>query len=247
MKEIRKYIVRILAKFKITPYVYYTYKWNDPFIIKKKLFSENENLTIFDVGAYDGRSIESYKKVFSKSIIFSFEPTPNVFKYLVRKYSHRNDVKLFNTALSSEIGEAEFHINNSLLTNSLIESSKDEYTSSQISYSTKEKITVKTNTIDNFCKTENIDKINILKIDVQGADIMVLKGAEKTLREKKIDLIFVEVEFLQIYKNQPLFHELSSFLHLNGYYLYSLYNISLSNKGQMIYGDAVFLSPDIKI
>ncbi|KIA85245.1 FkbM family methyltransferase [Flavobacterium sp. AED] len=247
MIKIRKYIVRYLCRLNITPYLYYTYKWNNPFIIKKKLFSDAKELLIFDVGAFDGRSIELYKKSFPKSKIFSFEPTPNMYHYLKNEYSGRKDIKIFNYALSSNKGEATFNINNSLLTNSLLDSSKNEYTNSESSYNTKEKIIVETETIDNIFKNEKISKINILKIDAQGADVMVLRGAEETLKNKKIDLIYVEVEFLQLYENQPLFHELSLYLHSHGYYLYSLYNISVSKKGQMIYGDAVFLNPDIKI
>ena len=75
----------------------------------------------------------------------------------------------------------------------------------------------------------------------------MLKGAENTLKNRKIDLIYVEVEFMQLYKSQSLYHELSSYLHSQGYYLYSLYNISVSKKGQMVYGDAIFLSPNIKV
>lgn len=48
---------------------------------------------------------------------------------------------------------------------------------------------------------------------------MVLKGAEQTLDNKKIDLIFVEVEFLELYEKQPLFHDISTYLHLKGYQL----------------------------
>lgn len=134
-------------------------KWNDPFLIKRKLFQNVEDLTIFDVGAFDGRSIELYKKSFPKSKIFSFEPTPSVYDVLEKQYEGRNDVKLSNYALSSCIGEATFYVNNSLLTNSLLESSKNEYTSSHNVYNTSEKITVKTNTIDNFAKLNALAKL----------------------------------------------------------------------------------------
>ncbi len=246
MKKIRKAIVKGLAKIGITPYVYYAFKWNDPFLIKNKLFQKVENQIIFDVGAFDGRSIERYKKAFPKSTIFSFEPTPGIYAGLEKKYAGRNDVKLSNSALSSDIGEASFHVNNSLLTNSLLESAKNVDKGANI-YNTNEKIIVPTNTIDNYCHVEKIEKINILKIDVQGADLMVLKGAEKALEGRKIDLIFIEVEFVELYEKQPLFHDISAYLHLKGYHLYSLYNMSISSKGQLIYGDAVFISPDIKL
>lgn len=246
MKKIRKAIVKGLAKIGITPYVYYAFKWNDPFLIKNKLFHKVENQIIFDVGAFDGRSIELYKKAFPNSTVFSFEPTPDIYAGLEKKYAGRNDVKLSNAALCSNIGEASFHVNNSLLTNSLLESAKKEDKGTSI-YNTNKKIIVPTNTIDNYCQVEKINKINILKIDVQGADLMVLKGAEKALDSRKIDLIFIEVEFMELYEKQPLFHDISAYLHLKGYHLFSLYNMSISSQGQLIYGDAVFISPDVKL
>lgn len=86
-----------------------------------------------------------------------------------------------------------------------------------------------------------------MKIDAQGADLFVLKGATESLKNKLIDLIFVQVDFLQLYENQPLFQDLSAFLNSYDYYLYSLYNISFSKIGQIIYGDAIFLTSKIKL
>ena len=49
-----------------------------------------------------------------------------------------------------------------------------------------------TSTIDEFCQKENIEKIDLLKIDTEGHEEHVLKGAYKTLK-KIIDVIYVEV------------------------------------------------------
>jgi FkbM family methyltransferase len=228
-----------LNYFKITPYLYYTYKYNDPFLIKKRLF-DNQSIIIFDVGAHDGRSIDLYKKKFSNSTIFSFEPTPKTFSILKKNTENLEKVNLYNEALTFFVGQTSFYINNSSLTNSLLESSisDDNFIDAT---RTKEKITVNTNTIDNFCSKNTIDKINILKIDAQGADLDVLKGAIGMLKNKSVDLIYIEVEFVQLYENQPLFHDISHFLSEYGYNLYSLYNLSIGKNGQMIYGDAIFL------
>ncbi len=238
-KIITKGFKKFLTNIGITPYVYYVYKFNDPLLIKKKLF-DNKDITIFDVGAHDGRTIELYKKHFPKSSIFSFEPTPKTFEILVRKSSKHENVKVFNEALTDYIGTTDFHINHSSLTNSILKSSNIKYNSSDV-YGTKEKITVRANTVDNFCLENGVDKIEIFKIDVQGADLQVLKGAENMLKDKKIELIFIEVEFVQVYQNQPLFHDISLFLNGFGYNLFSLYNLSINSEGQIIYGDAVFV------
>jgi tRNA G46 methylase TrmB len=114
MFKAKKIAKSILNLFGLTPYVYYTYKYNDPFKIKKKLFGD-QNIIIFDVGAYDGRSAEKYAEKFPKSTIYSFEPTPNSFEKLSQSLSSNSQMHLHNIALSSFCGETDFYINNSSL------------------------------------------------------------------------------------------------------------------------------------
>lgn len=243
-KSIKKAVKKLLGKFGISPYVYFTYKYNKPFEVEKKIFGDNKIL-IFDIGAYDGRSAIEYIKEFPKAKIFSFEPTKKSFEKLKRNFGENKSITIFNTAFSDFKGETDFHINSSGLTNSLLKLS-DTAINNEI-YNLKEETTEKVTvtTLDSFTKEMNIDKINILKIDVQGAELNVLKGAESLLKNKKIDALFVEVEFLKLYADQPLFHDISSFLYQNDYHLYSLYNITYSKEGQMVYGDALFLSSEI--
>lgn len=243
-KNIKKAIKKLLGKFGISPYVYFTYKYNKPLEIKKKIFNKDE-IVIFDVGAYDGRSALEYLKVFPKSKIYSFEPTKKSFEKLNKNFGIHSNITIFNTALSDFKGETDFYINNSGLTNSLLKLS-DTRINNEV-FNLKEKTTEKVvvTTLDFFSEEMNIDKINILKIDVQGAELKVLKGAEALLKDKRIDALFIEVEFIKLYADQPLFHDISSFLYQYDYHLYSLYNLTSSKEGQMVYGDALFLSSEI--
>ena len=54
-------------------------------------------------------------------------------------------------------------------------------------------INVQTKTLDDFCLSENINNIDILKIDTEGNELNVLKGAERLLSKNKIMLIYVEI------------------------------------------------------
>jgi len=56
-----------------------------------------------------------------------------------------------------------------------------------------ETITVQTQTMDNFCSINNIDRIDILKLDCDGTEYEVLLGAEKLLSEDRIGLIYTEI------------------------------------------------------
>jgi hypothetical protein len=77
-------------------------------------------------------------------------------------------------------------------------------------------------------------------MDIQGAELLALKGAIKLLEEKKIGLIYTETYFRRQYNNQPLFHEISKFLADYGYYIQDIYS-PIYGKGSIAWCDAIFL------
>ena len=83
--------------------------------------------------------------------------------------------------------------------------------------------TVKVDTLDDFCKSENIGFINYLKIDTEGFDLEVLKGGDLFISNHLVD--FIEVESGMNITNQ--FHvaldELRHFIEQSGYFLYAFY------------------------
>jgi hypothetical protein len=85
-------------------------------------------------------------------------------------------------------------------------------------------------TIDQFCDEEGIDKIDVLKSDTQGFDLEVFKGAEESIRKKKIGLIYFEIIFADQYKKLPSFSESFDFLTARGFKLVSFYKIYYQRK-----------------
>jgi FkbM family methyltransferase len=72
------------------------------------------------------------------------------------------------------------------------------------------------------------------------------KGATRKLTEKRIRLIFTEVMFVAHYKGGCLFHEVSDFLSRYHYKLYNLYNLKRARNGQLRWGNAIFLNPQMQ-
>jgi hypothetical protein len=94
---------------------------------------------------------------------------------------------------------------------------------------TKETL-VNVKTIDEFCKEENIERIDILKSDTQGYDLEVFKGAEETIRANKIGLIYVEITFTEMYKNLPSLGQIYDFMRSHHFLLVSFYQIFYRNQ-----------------
>ena len=112
------------------------------------------------------------------------------------------------------------------------------------------KTQIRTTTIDEFCKENNISKIDILKMDIQGAELLALKGAITKLKNHLISLIYSETIFSLSYDKGALYHEIADFLAKYGYTLYNIYNQNYNQKyasnGQIMSCDSIFLSPQLR-
>jgi FkbM family methyltransferase len=110
-------------------------------------------------------------------------------------------------------------------------------------------VDLETTTLDLACEMQNIQEIDFLQIDVQGADRKVLEGASKLL-EKSVLGIQIEVEFSPLYKDQPLFRDVDKYLDKYGF---SLFDLILTRRtraispihsnfreGQLLWGDAIY-------
>ncbi len=84
--------------------------------------------------------------------------------------------------------------------------------------------TVVTTTLDEWAQRGQADPIDVLKVDVQGAELDVLRGAERSLQS--VRLVELEVEFQSLYEGQPLFGEVDEFLRRRGFTLWRLRDIA---------------------
>ena len=85
-------------------------------------------------------------------------------------------------------------------------------------------IDVQVITIDEYVNKNNIKRINLLKIDTQGYENEVLKGAQETLRLNKIDIIETELILGNMYEKTLSFNEIENLIHAYGYKFFTLVN-----------------------
>ncbi|UZQ53051.1 FkbM family methyltransferase [Trichothermofontia sichuanensis B231] len=107
---------------------------------------------------------------------------------------------------------------------------------------------VETTTLEAFCQAEGIETIDFLQVDVQGADLQVLQGANSLLQN--ILAIQIEVEFSPLYINQPLFADVDAYLRSQGFSLFDLLMArrlrarspvaNTRHPGQVLWGDAFY-------
>ncbi len=208
------------------------------FDIVKKL-TATQNPVIFDIGACDGSSIYEFKKLFADSVIYSFEPYPDAYGRLAKFSEQYSDVHHYNLALSNNDGFMNFFVNKSKATNSLL---KPVITNSFVDEHAvpEEKIEVSTKMLDTFLAENKINEIDILKIDVQGGELLVFEGARETLKNKKVKIIYAEIWFIEGYQGQPLYHDIAAYLATFGYFPFGIYNMHYRKDGHFLWGDSIF-------
>ena len=185
---------------------------------------KNRSPVVLDVGANKGQTIDLIHRAFASPIIFSFEPNPDLFSQLVAKYE-AHGVVVEGFALGNCEGNIAFHIvENNELSSVLALHRTDENTFSQTSI--RRRVIVPTTTLDMWVTKRGLTHIDLLKVDAQGFDLEVLRGASTILSHKTVKTLLVEVNFISLYEDQCSFGELEQFLRGKGYGLVALYEVA---------------------
>ena len=144
----------------------------------------NNVTTVFDIGANIGiYTLVAAARLQGHGAVHAFEPNPDVFPWLARN-ADRNcfaHARLVQLALSDFDGEAKFFLpkNGAWTNGSLIEGFADQ-ASSQV---------IETMRFDTYCSKFGIEKVDLIKIDVEGAELKVLNGMGGLLEKWKPDII----------------------------------------------------------
>ena len=163
------------------------------------------------------------------------------FEILRQNVERLSNVKVYNVALSNYIGAVDFHVNKSSATNSMLATSKDSVKNwGENLLDTVETVKINAITIDEFVEKNNIEIIDILKIDTQGTEYEVIQGASKTIEHNKIKLVYLEIIVISTYKKQRYPDEILFLLRSKGFHLFNQYNYTYSDEGELQQFDAIF-------
>ena len=165
---------------------------------------ERQHVVLFDVGANRGdwtcsAMMTLRNKQFENWRIHAFEPAPAIFSRLAARFSIEIEKALIcvhNAALSSTDEDSTFYVTgDSTGTSSLVKNMEMTHAPT---------ITVKTTRLDNFMVQHSIENIAMLKIDTEGNDYQVLKGARAALESQKIKIIQFEYNWRWLFQNNNL-------------------------------------------
>jgi FkbM family methyltransferase len=214
--------------------------YRDAFMDQVKLIINNP-VIIFDIGACTGEVSLQYNDLFTNTTIYCFEPYLPSFRILKEKTESFTNIKCFNLALSNISGQLNFHVNKSYATNSILATHRDSAKNwNEEVLCTIEEIKIDALTLDDFVDQNQIDKIDILKLDTQGTEYQIIEGASQTINQNKIALIYLEIIMVPTYQEQKNLDEILLLLRNKGFFLYNFYNYSYTNAGELRQVDAIF-------
>ena len=190
---------------------------------------------VLDVGANVGQTALTVARQFPKCRVYSFEPVPSTFQELEANMANFHNVKAIRCALGSSEGLAKMKSGQRSESNTLVVSGTAERGASTDSI-----IDVQIDTVDSFCSRNGIEHVSLLKIDTEGYEVNVLRGANRLLEEGKIDFVLAECDFFRR-DNEPHgdFGELFSHLSALGFNVVSFYTGAADGKG-WVWGDVLF-------
>lgn len=169
---------------------------------KTKLFFSiiKEGMTCIDAGAHKGYFSLLFAKLMNdKSRVLSFEPYPENCFWLKQSIRVNNFkcIKVYPYALSDNEGMATFYPGKISGWSSLF--------FNRNKLITKKPIIVKTRKLDNVLKDESINGVDVIKIDVEGAELLVLKGAKNILEKGKNIKLVIEINAKNKEINEQIF------------------------------------------
>ena len=232
LKSVRNYIQSIFSKL-------------DRNVVDNLL--NQDSIVLMDVGAAGG--IEPrWKKFAGKVSYVGFEPdgraqefVPNVrfaeYEMIPSALGESKSVRRLN--ITKDVGKSSLFVPNWEILERFPNVDR---------FSVSKELKLQINTADKIVKS----KVDFIKLDIQGSELGVLKGAKGILKE--VLGVETEVEFLELYSGQPLFGQVNEYLRRLDFEFIDFVNLrrwernSFSGLGQLTFGDALFLkSPETVI
>jgi FkbM family methyltransferase len=211
-----------------------------------RIFGNAPSLSVVDAGAHHGHTVMEYLEHFPNSRVVALEPEPEnyaIAKKTLAPFGER--VELLPFALAETDGSVLLRLTSHSGAHSLLEVGDMRYYDAPVETLTP--IEVRAVSLDTLLAQHRLDRLDILKMDIQGAELLALRGAGKLLARHAIGLIALEVLFQPLYRNQPTFWDIADHLRTLGYALQGIHDQRhhAANHAILRWADAVFVAPEL--
>jgi FkbM family methyltransferase len=201
------------------------YPWGRNFVLDLKRFFDNGIDTIVDAGANVGSVAKEFAFYFPKAKIIAFEPILATYKELEKQSSGSKNIIPVHLALGEGSYQIKIPLNLEHTVNSITSPPEQQYISGYE--------TINVNSLEAYAVNNNIDKIDILKIDVEGYEFKVLEGAKQFI-QNSIKAIVLEVGYERC-NNKVHFSDVEMYMENQGFQCCGIYELSKSQDKRKLY------------
>jgi len=193
-------------------------------------------ITFIDAGSHLGESTVSILDRFSFPLIHCFEPCQAVYPSLKNKFIDNSSVSVWNMGLANVNANLPFNENEFPFLSSFFNLGPLGYGNITNTYN------IPVMTLDTFASTNNIKKIDILKIDASGHELDILKGAQNLMSENLIKTVHVNLFFLERYLLDYSFSDIILLLGSAGFKIVGVYRQHYQDN-YLSWADFLFINP----
>ncbi|MCA9292238.1 MAG: FkbM family methyltransferase [Phycisphaerales bacterium] len=217
----------------------------DAYASMTRCIDRDAPLVMVDVGANEGLTAQRMLDEFPNATIHAFEPSPGPFAKLLARAEADPRIRPYRLACGSACGTTEFHVTQNDWCSSILPPSELGKRYYGDWYETRETVQVEVTTLDAWAKAHGIDTVDFLKVDAQGYDLEVLKGATELLHAA-LKGLNCECQFAPEYEGCATFSQVDRFLAEHGFALHQIHEVWAKGKEeQSSYADALWLRVDV--
>ena len=223
--------------FPLTRYVPYGLSW----LYDLQRFRGTRSLgPVFDVGANTGQTLKALLRYAPAAEIHSFEPTDGAFAALQAKYGGRANVRLHKMALGSRAETLELQVRADSELNTLVAGAAGEGGRTQ---------TTEVATVDDVVAANGISHLDLLKLDVQGWEMEVMRGADRLIADHNLLFVLAEMTFRSDQREMQQFTELHDHLEARGFVLSGLYELLRYGPRNefVLFANVLYLHPQARL
>lgn len=221
------------------------------YLVASRAF-EQEPLIIVDIGARGG--FERHWSLYGDEVkLIGFEADPEECEQLNQRASNSGN-RFFPVALHQNRGKKEFYVTAFPNSSGFYRADMEFWQRfpEEVLLAVEKTIDIDTVDFDSFASENHIDSVDFIKLDTEGSELDILKGAIKSLRKSVLG-VSIEVEFFPCHKDQPVFSDVDSFMRQMGFCLFDLATYRHARKslkpswhisvdyGQITWGQALYL------
>lgn len=197
-----------------------------------------EYRSVIDGGANRGSFTDAFLQLHRPERLVLVEAIPDLAEKLRARYAGKPGMSVVSAALSDKNGEAQFEINRSEASSSLLPIDPRNTAWFSRDLRVARSVQVPTMTLPALMEEQGLQTVDLLKLDLQGAERFVLTGGETVL--DRVRVIYTEIFFEQLYTGAWLFSEMNEFLAGRGFKLCGLSNIVHARDGDLVQANATF-------